>query len=331
MPFVPNDPGSGDPIGQAHAALFAAHLDALAAGPAGTGVVSGCGLSLGSGLQIVVAAGVIRVATARIASIGATVTAVNNAILPRWAIVTTNGTPLVTMGTAAALPDMPAIPAGHVLLGAAYIPAGLTTLTSVHLNAATRVAVPPALTTTRGDLIVRGPFVDERLPIGAAGTILTSDGVDAVWGTGGGTVAKRQAADAASSLATPTELTNLSLVIPNSVDSYAFDFRLFVGCSGAGGVKFQMGVPFSFSQDWYATAFGVAGSLTSFVTDMIDVKDTLGTAFVTFASQDGFVRITGSYVGGSSNGTISVHFAAGVAGQTATIRKHSSVVYSRLP
>ena len=37
------------------------------------------------------------------------------------------------------------------------------------------------LLTTRGDLLVRGAGDVARLPLGAAGTILTSDGTDALW------------------------------------------------------------------------------------------------------------------------------------------------------
>ena len=38
-----------------------------------------------------------------------------------------------------------------------------------------------SVTTTRGDLIRRGASADERVGLGASGTVLTSDGTDAVW------------------------------------------------------------------------------------------------------------------------------------------------------
>src|SRR5580765_7998833 len=38
--------------------------------------------------------------------------------------------------------------------------------------------------TARGDLVTRGATVSQRLPIGAAGTILGSDGTDLVWKDG---------------------------------------------------------------------------------------------------------------------------------------------------
>jgi hypothetical protein len=40
------------------------------------------------------------------------------------------------------------------------------------------------VTTTRGDLIARGASADQRLAVGAAGKILTSDGTDPAWGNG---------------------------------------------------------------------------------------------------------------------------------------------------
>lgn len=47
---------------------------------------------------------------------------------------------------------------------------------------------PVGVTTTRGDIIIRGPSGDTRLPIGTATYVLTSDGTDPSWqaATGGG-------------------------------------------------------------------------------------------------------------------------------------------------
>ena len=42
-------------------------------------------------------------------------------------------------------------------------------------------AVASTVTTTRGDIIRRGASADERLPLGANGEFLTSDGTDALW------------------------------------------------------------------------------------------------------------------------------------------------------
>lgn len=60
--------------------------------------------------------------------------------------------------------------------------AGRTLLTAA--SAAAQLAALGAaatVTTTRGDLIVRGASADGRLALGASGYVLTSDGTDAVW------------------------------------------------------------------------------------------------------------------------------------------------------
>lgn len=52
-------------------------------------------------------------------------------------------------------------------------------MTTAVINGASGGASP---TTTRGDLIVRGASADQRLALGATGSVVTSDGTDAVWG-----------------------------------------------------------------------------------------------------------------------------------------------------
>jgi hypothetical protein len=117
----------------------------LGAGATGTGVVAGCALTLTSGLGIAVASGSTRLATATVAVTGATVTATADGSNPRLGLVTANGaTPTITMGTAAASPVLPAVPAGHVVLGRVKLTAGQTTLAVGDLDDAYRVVVPAA-------------------------------------------------------------------------------------------------------------------------------------------------------------------------------------------
>lgn len=54
-------------------------------------------------------------------------------------------------------------------------------LKAVERGAANRSLAPESLLTTRGDLIRRGASAPERVALGAAGTVLRSDGTDAAW------------------------------------------------------------------------------------------------------------------------------------------------------
>ncbi|MBA3580535.1 MAG: hypothetical protein H0W42_11185, partial [Gemmatimonadaceae bacterium] len=125
-------------------------FDALAQGPALTGVISGCAVSVtGANMTVTVAAGVVRHKGRRVVVAGGGVTAVTDGSNPRRAIVSVNtsGTLAITHGTAAASPYLPnasAIPANSVVIAAVDIPAATTAVTTAML---TDKAVPvPELT-----------------------------------------------------------------------------------------------------------------------------------------------------------------------------------------
>jgi hypothetical protein len=286
MPFVQDDPGSGDPVGHAMSGLYATDLEILAAGSTGTGVVSGCALSLVSGLLVAVASGVVKVAGATIVSGANTVVATNHATLPRWGLVTTNGTPIITMGTPDADPDLPAIPAGHAVLGVVYISAGLTTLTAAHINGLKRVVVPSNVVAMA-----------------------------------------RIAADITTTLATAQTATGLSFPIAAN-EVYQFAAELFIACSSTGGLKFAIDIPTSATIK--ASVLGESSGPTAFLEQFITADATLiATAINTFAGSSR-VRIEGIVANGANAGTVQVQYAAGTAGQTATIQANSHVARTRI-
>lgn len=152
MPFtIPNVADAGFPD---QAMVDKVDLDILAAGHAGSGVVSGCAVtSTGTGNgSTTVAAGTVRVVeTLATVTSGALVHAANSSGNPRYDLVTVNnaGTKAVTQGSAAASPVFPAIPADSVVLAAVRIPNGHTTSSTIAANTITdkRVTVPAVLAT----------------------------------------------------------------------------------------------------------------------------------------------------------------------------------------
>jgi hypothetical protein len=136
---IPNQ-GTASFITQA--APDATDIAALAAAPALTGVISGCGVTAnGSTLVLTVAAGTARAAGRLVTVAGGTVTITTaDATNPRRDIVTVNtsGTLAITAGTPAAVtsstgPVKPAIPASSVLLAEVYVPATGTAALSTWL------------------------------------------------------------------------------------------------------------------------------------------------------------------------------------------------------
>ena len=128
MPFgIPN---LADAAFAPQSGLDSRDVDALVAGFAQTGVVSGCAVTFVSGMQVTVVAGSVKINNATVAVTTGNLTAINDATNPRFALITVNtsGTRAITHGTAAAEPAFPTIPADSVLLAAVYIPAGATTL-----------------------------------------------------------------------------------------------------------------------------------------------------------------------------------------------------------
>lgn len=138
MPFtVPNAADAGFP---AQALVDKVDLDIVAAGARLNGVVSGCvvtttGAANGS---VNVSAGYVRFNDV-MHSVVFTVDALtaNASGNPRFDLITcpiSTGVPVVTVGTAAAAPVFPAIPANSVVFAAIWVPNGFTTGTTVAAN-----------------------------------------------------------------------------------------------------------------------------------------------------------------------------------------------------
>ena len=113
-------------------------FEAIVAGLAGTGVVSGCAVTPQGtpDMTVAVASGVVAVLGVQVA-VGAgnvTVTAAH-ASLNRWDLVVSSnaGVKSVVAGTAAAVPVFPAIPASSVLLAAVCVRAAVTTIVGADL------------------------------------------------------------------------------------------------------------------------------------------------------------------------------------------------------
>lgn len=108
--------------------------------------------------------------------------------------------------------------------------------------------------------------------------------------------------------------------------TYIFDAGLLIGCTGAGGVKFALVSPASSA--WDARGGGIGGSSTAWARFFHD-DATLGsgvlgsTAFATFSTSGGSVRIHGYVTTGATAGTFKFQFASGTAAQTSTIYKGS--------
>jgi len=132
-----------------------------------------------------------------------------------------------------------------------------------------------------------------------------------------------------TTLATATNATGFSLTIgPNEM--WMIDIHLFVGCSGTGGVKFACTIGNSYLLT--LQLHGNTSTLLAFATARIDTTAVLNAqAFTTFVSQNGFVRITGT-LGVTTNlgTTFQLQYAAGVAGQTATLRVGSYMNVERI-
>lgn len=130
-------------------------IDAIVAGSAETGVVSGCAVAqraAGANMSVDVAAG-----TAAVAGTSVAVSAINKTITsadatnPRRDIITvTNaGVVTVTNGTAAAIPVKPAIPANSALLAEVYVPANATSVVTAQITDKRSILGSPILTTLK--------------------------------------------------------------------------------------------------------------------------------------------------------------------------------------
>lgn len=146
-----NDTGAGvnaAPLSEPQARPDKVDIDILAAGFNGSNVLSGCAVtphSSGASLNIDVAAGTVYIGgtkTAVSAQANKTIAAAD-ATNPRRDLISVNssGTVVVTTGTAAATPCLPAIPATSVVIAVVDVPAAATSITANNITDK-RVIIP---------------------------------------------------------------------------------------------------------------------------------------------------------------------------------------------
>ena len=133
---IPNHADANSPF---QAEPDSVDFDILAAGYSGSGVISGCAVTAqGSpNMTVAVASGVVSVAGVRATVSGANATiGTADGTNPRFDTITINnsGTIATTAGTAAAVPELPAIPSNSIVLALIFVPANDTTIATVQIT-----------------------------------------------------------------------------------------------------------------------------------------------------------------------------------------------------
>lgn len=256
MPFViPNTADVGAVAAQA--APDKVDFDIITAASQGTGVVSGCAVTVSTLLTLNVASGVVAVLGAPATVTSGTVT-IGTADLtnPRFDLVVANssGTKSVTAGTAAASPVFPSIPASSVVLAAVYVPALLTTVLSGDITdkrtpvlgysttnpAALGTAAPGTATTwARSDHVHTLPTsVTRQILTVGSGTYTTPAGCTAIFvevqagGGGAGSVSGSGSNAAGSSGGGPGGYSAKLIAAPAATYAYVAGAK---GTAGAAG------------------------------------------------------------------------------------------------
>lgn len=120
------------------AGLDSVDIDAIVAALDDSVVVAGCLVTqraAGANLSVDVAAGTVAVQGGLATVAGGNVAVTADATNPRWALISANssGTVAATLGTAAALPVFPAIPASSVPLAVVWIPAAAGSILNANI------------------------------------------------------------------------------------------------------------------------------------------------------------------------------------------------------
>ena len=131
-------PNQGDAGNALQAEPDSVDIDILVAAYSGSGIVSGCAVTAQGtpDMTVAVASGVVIVAGVRAAVTGANSTiGTADTTNPRFDLITVNssGTIATTAGTAAAIPEFPAIPANSVVIAAVFVAASDTTISSSNI------------------------------------------------------------------------------------------------------------------------------------------------------------------------------------------------------
>lgn len=153
MPFIPN---SGDTSYPDIAEPDAQDFEILLRGIAGTGVVSGCVVTAGTGLNVAVSSGTATLAGATVTVAGGTVGPLGAAstTLGRFDLIYATSAGAVTSlaGTASTNPVFPTVPANVIPLAVVYLPASSPAVTQVTAAMINQKSVPGNLG--------RGTFTD---------------------------------------------------------------------------------------------------------------------------------------------------------------------------
>jgi len=112
-------------------------------------------------------------------------------------------------------------------------------------------------------------------------------------------------------------VTNMSFAV-GANETWSFEFNLQIGCSGAGGVKFQLTGPASGGPAVNAVAEGSGAGAATITSSALAAFSSASVGFsASFAA--GWVHITGVVVNGTTAGTVQLQFASGTNAQTSTI------------
>ena len=213
------------------------------------------------------------------------------------------------------LPSVPFVDANGVISNVwyRYLSQGNT-----GLNALTGAPAPAfdslAPTTTEGDLIYYHSGTNTRLPIGASGAALVSNGTDPLWSATPSWTIVEQATNL--TVTSNAVLANSSLTFAVAASTnYRFKFYAFITCGTTGGFSVQLTGPASPTA--LVTAVGSSDS----------AGNTSNQSYTTFAATgvtdasvtSGYVEILGVLQNGSTAGSVTLQFAQRVSNATASV------------
>lgn len=169
-------------------------------------------------------------------------------------------------------------------------------------------------------------YTDFKTVVGNAGKVIGFDasGIPSLYEPD---IIKSISVEHTTTLDTAVNLTGMDFSVVAS-GKYAVDGFFATGCTGTGGVKFTATLP---SGTMKISPIGFAASATGFVGSNILTSGGLtSSGYNTVNSQAGYVYVKGVIEVGGTGGTVQFQFAAGTAGQTASIKTTSYVRLIRI-
>jgi hypothetical protein len=97
--------------------------------------------------------------------------------------------------------------------------------------------------------------------------------------------------------------------------------HLKVGCNNTGGMVFQMSIPSGASH--LTVVAGMGSTTSSIASSVISSTTPTGSAFNTVNFANGWVRVTGTVVGGANGGNVKLQFRSNVDTQVSTVYANS--------